>query len=177
MKHSLIAIMFLLLLAVPARALDSRPFPDLELAGVLTAELKASLGVTSNTFKLSEIKSDYLVVEAYSMYCPICQRDAPAVNELYRQVTEADTKGTVRFIGLGMGNSGFETGFYQTKFQVPFALFADENFAIHKALGETGTPTFYIVSLKGSSPEMLYMREGDPEEGLLDIILTTTKIR
>jgi hypothetical protein len=173
MRACLHAILALVLLTATAAAQDARPFPDLELRGALTAGQRAYLGVEGNAFKLSDIASDYLFIEGFSMYCTICQRDAPIVRKLYQRVTEADTAGKIRFIGLGLGNTVFETRFYQKKFKVPFPLFDDEDYVIHKALGETGTPVFYIVRLDPDGPKMLYGREGEPEDGLFDIIMRT----
>ncbi len=173
MRACLYAILALVLLTATAAAQDARPFPDLELNGTLTAGQRTYLGVEGDAFKLSDIGSKYLFIEGFSMYCTICQRDAPIVRKLYQRVTQADTKGTIRFIGLGLGNTAFETRFYQKKFKVPFPLFNDENYVIHKALGETGTPVFYIVRLDPDGPKVLYAREGEPEEGIFDIIMQT----
>ncbi len=73
-----------------------------------------------------------------------------------------------------MGNTDYEVGFYQKKYNVPFPIFADEDYTIHKALGEVGTPSFYIVKL-GPNPETLYMKEGElkDKDALLKILKAT----
>lgn len=144
-KRIMIMAVWALLAAFPALAADV--FPDLELTGEPTPEQLAYLGIEAAPVAVSAIPADYLLVEVFSMYCPICQRDAPNTNELYRAVTEADAAGRIRFIGLGAGNTPFEVRFYAKKYAVPFPLFHDEDFTGHKALNNVGTPAYYLVDL------------------------------
>lgn len=175
MRIPLLAAMILLVMTVAAAAQPPRAFPDLALSGPLTDAQKAYLGVTANPFRLSEIKADILFIEGYSMYCPICQQDAPALNELFQKLGKADPEGRIRVIGLGLGNTEFETRFYQDKFSVPFPLFKDEDYAIHKALGEPVAPTYYIVRISGPAPELLYEAEGALARDIFETILTLAK--
>ncbi|MBG0790014.1 MAG: TlpA family protein disulfide reductase [Desulfovibrionaceae bacterium] len=140
----ILAILALLLTAVPASA---DVFPDLELRGDLAPEQAAYLGIEAAPVKVSAIPADFLLVEVFSMYCPICQRDAPAVNELYKELSAADTEGRIRFVGLGAGNTPFEVNFYAKKYEVPFPLFHDQEFEGHKALNNVGTPAYYLVDI------------------------------
>jgi thiol-disulfide isomerase/thioredoxin len=174
MRIALLTALTLLLLAAAAAARTPQPFPDLALSGTVTDEQRAYLGVDTGRFTLSQIKADYLFIEAYSMYCPICQRDAPHLNELYRRLTEADPEGRIRMIGLGLGNTQFETTFYREKFAVPFPLFDDGDYAVHKALGEPVAPTYYIVRLDPDGAEILYEWEGELEKDIFDTIMTLT---
>jgi len=171
-------MIFMAVFLLAATAQAGQVFPDITMSGKLSDAQKTYLGVSSDTFTLSDIKGGYLFVEAYSMYCPVCQRDAPRLNEIYDAVTKADTEGSVKFIGIGLGNTEFEVAFYQNKYDVQFPLVVDENYVIHKALGEVATPTFYIVKL-GSSPEILYMKEGEAEDKdlLLEVIMEKTGLK
>lgn len=157
MKKTIIALALLgLLAAVSATASDR--FPDLELNGSPTPEQTAHLGVERTPFMVSDITAEYLFVEVFSMYCPICQREAPAVNALQENV-RAKVGDRVRFIGIGAGNTPFEVAFYAKKYQVAFPLFHDKDFIAHKALGNVGTPAFYLVDLKNGW-NVLFFHEG-----------------
>jgi thiol-disulfide isomerase/thioredoxin len=149
----------LLFFSVPALA--GEVFPDVILRGVMSDAQKAYLGVSAENLKLSDIKADYVFVEVYSMYCPICQRDAPKVEEIYTKVGLTGRGNSIKFIGIGAGNTPFEINFYRNKFKVAFPLFEDPDYIIHKALGDIGTPSFYLIKLKGGSMEILFFQEGE----------------
>jgi len=142
-----LALLLPLMLAAPAPAADT--FPDLPLQGALGEGQAAYLGLDGGEAKPSAIKADFLFVEVFSMYCPICQRDASTINDLYDKLQASDLSGRVRVLGIGTGNTAFEVDVYRNKFKVGFPLFNDEDYVWHKALGEEGTPAFYLVDLRG----------------------------
>jgi len=102
----------------------------------------------SSLFKIPQIKAKAVIVEIFSMYCPYCQKDAPGVNELYRLIeNNADIKNKIKLIGIGAGNSSYEVEVFKKTYNVPFPLFPDKDFAIHKACGEVRTPYFMVVKI------------------------------
>jgi len=160
----LIVIATVLMVIGTAPAWGGEIFPDADLTGTLSYSQKVYLGVSTSQIKVSDIKADYLFVEVYSMYCPICQADAPKVNELYDAISRDGRGDNIRFIGIGAGNTPFEIDFYRKKYNVAFPLFSDSDYVIHKALGEVGTPSFYLVKLKGGAMEILYSQEGEMKD-------------
>lgn len=155
----LLSACFLSLLLISAPAWGGGTFPDLPLAGTLTSEQIEYLSQSGSELKPSTIGADFLFVEVFSMYCPICQRDAPHVNELYEKVAASELGKRIKFIGIGAGNTPFEVDFYRKKFEVAFPLFEDTQYVYHKALGEVGTPAFYLVAPK-KGMAVLYYHEG-----------------
>ena len=102
----------------------------------------------SGLFKIPQIKAKAVIVEIFSMYCPYCQKDAPGVNELYRLIeNNADIKNKIKLIGIGAGNSSYEVEVFKKTYNVPFPLFPDNDFTIHKACGEVRTPYFMVVKI------------------------------
>lgn len=170
-KHLLMLIVFTLLFT--ASSVHAGDMRDFTLEQPLSQGERAYLGVESDTFTITDIDAEYVFIKAFSMYCPVCQRDAPHINEVYEAVTKADTDNRVRFLGIGLGNNSFEVEVYKKKYDVPFPLVNDKDYVIHKGLGEVGTPTYYIVRLSGDTVETLYSREGETED--IDSLIATIK--
>ena len=121
------------------------------------------LGVAEKSpFWISDIKAPLVIIEIFSMYCPYCQREAPRLNNLYTRIeSDPKLKGRIKIIGIGAGNSPFEVNLFKKKFKVPFPMFPDNDFAIHKTLGEVRTPYFIVASNRsGHSPTVIYSKLG-----------------
>lgn len=129
----------------------------------------------NNTFKLSQVKADVVILEIFSMYCPYCQREAPLVNQLYDMIAKkTDIKNRVKIIGIGAGNTPFEVGIFRNQYNIQFPLVPDHSFAIHKAVGEVRTPHFFVVKINtDGSNSIIYSNVGsigDPNQFLDTII-------
>ncbi len=132
--------------APPAKG---EPFPAITLPVPKDAEEKNYLGLSgSGVFKITQVKAQAVLIEIFSMYCPHCQKDAPGINELFQAIEkDPELKGRIKIIGIGAGNSAYEVGVFKKTYKVPFPLFPDERFVLHKALGEPRTPYFFLVRI------------------------------
>ena len=153
----------LLIIVQPSLGFGSPPpqvgarMPPLPVAMPVDADHRAYLGLEKTgplnqaeaTVDATSIKGRLLLIEIFSMYCPLCQREAPDVNRLYEAIEASpQLRGQVKMIGIGVGNSGFEVDHFRKHYQIKFPLFPDEDFKIHKDLGEVRTPYFIIVGLE-----------------------------
>ncbi len=130
---------------------------------------------TTGPFALNQIKAKILIIEIFSMYCPICQGEAADVNKLFELIQKDPAlKDKVKLIGIGAGNSAYEVNFFKENYQIKFPLFSDGKFVIHKKIGEVGTPYFIgLIPDKKQDLEIFYSQSGkisDPKEFLEALI-------
>lgn len=129
--------------------------PDLLLRGELSQEHLAHLGLKGPAPRhLSEIDAKTVILVAFSMYCPHCQREAPALNELNALIATRGLGEDVKLIGVGIGNSDFEVQVFRNKYATTFPLFSDPDFTVNKEIGEVGTPFFYVLAMSPDKKEI-----------------------
>lgn len=151
--------------------------PDFSLATPKDGGERSYLGLSyfSRSFKVPEVKAQVVLIEIFSMYCPYCQGDAPHVNALYGKI-EANPalKGKIKLIGIGVGNTAYEVGVFKKKYQIPFPLFPDGDFKIHKLVGEVRTPYFIGVKVNPDGTHRVFFSRlgvvGNVDQFLTDII-------
>ena len=99
-------------------------------------------------FKIHQIKAKALLIKVFNPYCPVCQSTASVMADLYHQIeNNPDLKGKMKFIGIGAGNSLLEVEVFKQTNNIPFPVFPDEDFRIHKVLGEVRTPFFIATKM------------------------------
>jgi peroxiredoxin len=122
------------------------------------------LGIQSSSGKitLSQIKSEVILIEVFSMYSLPCQRHAPAANKLHQAIdSREELKDRVRMIGIGMGNSPFEVGVFRDKYSVAFPLFDDRDSSIAELFSGMRTPYYLgLRSRDGAEPEVFFSKPG-----------------
>ena len=143
---------------------------------------KGYLGLSGDgSFKIPQIKANVVIVEIFSMYCPYCQKDAPGVNELYNLIeSNSDLKNKIKLIGIAAGNSIYEVEVFKKTYTVPFPLFPDEDFTIHKACGEVRTPYFIVVKINDDKTnQIVHSQLGDypGAEPFLELVLKSAGLK
>ncbi|MDX9820367.1 MAG: TlpA disulfide reductase family protein [Syntrophales bacterium] len=181
-----VVTMTILLCWTPATVISAepaagQPLPDFSLAVPKDAGLRNYLGLSGGaTFRIAEIKAQAVVIEIFSMYCPYCQKEAPVVNELYRKIEGGPLKGKVKLVGIGVGNSPFEVETFRKKYAIPFPLFPDGDFTIHRLVGEVRTPFFIVLkSQPSAAPKVVHAKLGAFEgvDAFLDFIAKSAEIK
>ena len=189
MKRMLTACLLLSLLLITPLQLQAgdppaagQTFPDFQLPIPRDGADRSYLGLSGSifsfgggSFRIPQLKAQAVIVQIFSMYCPHCQKDAPNVNILYNLIDQNPmTRGKVKLIGVGAGNNPYEVSVFKKKYQVPFPLFQDADFNIHKKMGEVRTPYFVVIRLMpDGSHRVVYSRLGsfgDPAQFLDTVI-------
>ncbi|MCE5335949.1 MAG: TlpA family protein disulfide reductase [Desulfobacteraceae bacterium] len=125
---------------------EGETFPELQLPLPQKVEEREYLKIESGPFRLSQIKTDIVIVEVFSMYCPHCQREAPNVNALFKALSNRkELKNRVTLIGIGAGNTPYEVNAFRNLYKIQYPLFPDGDLGLHKKLGEVNTPYFFVV--------------------------------
>ncbi|MFC1834789.1 peroxiredoxin family protein [Thermodesulfobacteriota bacterium] len=114
-------------------------------------DAKRYLGLKKGgSFTLPQIKADVLIIEMFSMYCPICQSEAENINKLYKMINDnPKLRRGVRVIGIGINNTPFEVNVFRKKYTVPFPLVPDPDFLSKRiSRQQLRTPTFIVARVK-----------------------------
>lgn len=164
----LLVLFFLAMSTYTAFAVTKPPsegdlLPEIVLDVPQILDQKNYLGLSSETtFTIPQIKASVIIVEIFSMYCPYCQSEAPSLNELYYKIQKnSRLEGRLKLIGIGAGNSTFEVEHFRNTYKIPFPLFPDDDFSIHKKIGAVRTPYFFVVGInKDGTHRILYSHQG-----------------
>ena len=152
-------------------------FPEIALPVPEDVEARKYLGVDGGeTFRISDVDAQVVIVEIFSMYCPYCQQEAPRVNELYDLISQRGLKDKVKIFGIGASNTLYEVNTFKEKYHIPFPLLPDPELTLHRDLGNVRTPYFIVVDLKNGSRKVVYSKLssfGDPKD-FLDLIVKET---
>jgi len=104
------------------------------------------LGIADgDTFKLSDVDADILIIQFFSMYCPQCQVETEDVNDFFARIREKSEGCSVKIIGIGFANSDFEVALFKKKFKVAFPLFPDVYGDIARRFQVSSTPYYVVI--------------------------------
>jgi hypothetical protein len=113
---------------------------------------REALGLSADTpeFKISDIKTDLILIEVIGVYCPVCFKQAPGLNDLYARLGRGKAKGRVTMFALAAGSPDTEIQPLIQSGQYKFPIVSDVKFEAHKLLGEPKTPFTIICRPNGS---------------------------
>ena len=158
---------------------EGEMFPNVKLPLPEEMHDRQYLKVAKGPFLLSQIDSEALIIEVFSMYCPHCQKEAPSVNALFDAINaRPELKSRIKMMGIGAGNSSFEVGAFRDHFNIEFPLIPDEDLSVCNPLSPTGTPYFFVLWKKPGGWQVVYSKAGtigDPK-AFLEMICAKTGV-
>ena len=155
--------------------------PVIELPVPQDGRLQEYLGVSgAGLFSVDQIKADIVIIKLFSVYCPLCHKDAPKMKKLYAKIeSNAELKGRLKLIAIGAGNSIQQVTQFKEEYGLKFPVFADGSGSIHRQLGSVKFPYYMGVKLDGShNARIFYARLGqiqDVDTFLKSILRTSEK--
>jgi len=155
--------------------------PNFTFNAPVSAPDAAALGITpdAKALHLNDVQAQAVVIVVFSMYCTYCQGEAPELAALHTLIKEKGLSDKLKLIGLGAGNSNYEVNVFRKKYSIDFPLLSDPDYVVHKALGEVGTPYYYILKRAGKDFVIVDQRLGrmtSPAE-FLNTIASKTGLR
>jgi len=150
------------LCAEPPKAGGAAP-PGLTLRGPLSSEDRSYLGIgAGESFKLSEVKAGFVLLEVVGVYCPQCHVQAPLFDKLFARLSQdPELGGKVKMLGMAAGATKEEMEYLRESGVYKFPVASDPDFAAHKLLGEPKTPFTMLLDAKG---KVLYAHLGIIED-------------
>jgi hypothetical protein len=156
------AFCVMLIVAGTLRAVAVADVCALKLPSPPSESERAYLGISGETFELSRLQADIIIIELFSLYCALCAREAPAVAELYALTQKhATPQCKIVMLGIGAGSSTDEVARFKKQHSVPFPLVPDQQMAVARALKMTITPGFIALKKKADGAfKVLHTRSG-----------------
>jgi len=114
-------------------------------------EIDAYLGMKGiKTFFLSQIPAKLLVVEFFSVFCPICQENVPTFNRLYQVIKDDnELNKDIKMIGIALLSPPKEVAVFKEKFKVKFPIFTDPQQEIQKKTKLISFPLILVIDKNG----------------------------
>ena len=123
--------------------------PPLELQAPSSAKELYYLGITGQTFRISDISCQLLLLEIIGVYCPGCYRQAPLFNSLFSRIEKGKLKGQVKMLAVAAGGNITEIQYLNEQGPYSFPVVPAPSFLAHKLLGEPRTPFTMLVDPQG----------------------------
>lgn len=183
--HTCLLIVFFLLFPILSSAQEG-PFgpgdrlPAFSMTAPESAAHRDYLGLSpeTSTFTLTDVDAPLVLIQIFSMYCPICQREASEVNTLHALIEEQGLADRIKILGLGAGNSDLEVQVFRERYAVPFPLISDPDYILHQVFQGIGTP-YFVLAQSSDVPEtghivrFSHLGAFDSAQGFLEQMLRT----
>jgi peroxiredoxin len=154
MVKKLCLLTFLVLVLVQSPAFAARridmgeAFPEVPLPQPASEPERAYLGLApGDTFTLSQVAGEVVLVEVLNVLCPHCQKQTLPYGELYNRIQkDPQARDRIKLLGIAVGNSAEQIEDFVDIYAVDFPIVSDLSFKLHTAIG--GGPTPFSIYLR-----------------------------
>ncbi len=144
--------------------------PELRIVAPSLPQDREYLGVGGEgSFSPADIQAEVLIFELVGVYCPFCHKQAPLFNSLFKRLQRAGLGEKVKMLAVASGASELEVAQLLKHSAYAYPVVRDEDYSVHKALGEPKTPFTLVVKKDGS---IVYAHLGVTEDvdALFDLV-------
>ncbi len=125
--------------------------PPLSLVAPALEKDKQYLGLNSpGVFNIQDVDHDVLLLELVGVYCPYCHKQAPLFNSLFKRFSRARLGDRIKMLAVASGATEPEVAQLRKHSDYAYPVLRDEDFSLHKALGEPKTPFTLVIDKKGT---------------------------
>jgi thiol-disulfide isomerase/thioredoxin len=148
-------------------------FPVISLQTQLDPQDSAYLGIEGSAqLKISDIKTDLVMVEVMSVFCGVCQKMADVFNEVYALVeADPEMKGKVKMVGISLGDIDSDVKAFREGLKVPYPIIPDPKSAAHAEIGNKYTPfTVFVRQGADGKPGLVVKTHETPNDNAKEIV-------
>lgn len=127
----------------------------LDFAFPVPEQIQGGFGVRipadQKTFTLPDLDGEYFLLEVVGVYCPVCHTQAPDMVRLHQRIQrDAKLASKVVVLAVAAGATPMEVEHLQKNWRFPFPILQDEDYTLHKLLGEPDTPFTVLIDRNGT---------------------------
>lgn len=130
------------------------------------------LSAEATEFELEELKGHRLVLLMFDLYCPACQKSVGNFNRLIEALRAEH--GDVTVLGIGCGDTAFETQRFVQKFKLGVSAVPDRDRRLGARFDLRKTPTVMLLERVDGALHPIYQYSGyfgrDQVEALLQTL-------
>lgn len=123
--------------------------PEFKLETPGSEKERSYLGISGDekSFSIDQAKYKLVLIEILGVYCPKCHIQHPVFNKLFHRIRkDPDMNKKIKMIGIAAGANPMEVEYLKKEYRIPYPIFKDPKFEIHKILGEPRTPFTMLVT-------------------------------
>ena len=105
------------------------------------------ISAQAESLSIEDLDASMVVLVVFDLYCPACQKSAGNMKRLAEQVSTAFP--TVPVVGIGSGDTAFETRKFREKFKLPFVCISDREETVSDYYQVERTPSVIVLTKSG----------------------------